>query len=681
MAYHPTLYERTPTIEVRASKSSETSSSETSDFCKLHPKDDQCEKPVSDNSVTIALSIVLPCLAIFAVLGWFLYRNYRKDKKESLEHDPDFDENGEATALPDYPQMKRYQEDPFHNRNSIRYPMDNYNQYQTQQYPQQYGQYDQRNDPYIDSFVLPYKHQTGSKLSLDDYARNLGDSQGYRTPSNALERSRSGSMHLDNMTMATGDGAMSKAEASAKSPTKKKDGKQYTNIPNESTPSFAGHDYNKEISHITEATESSDDMSSPREKFAVKYENESHFNLNQSAIPQIVVGDHEERQTANDDGDSPFDNSGRTTETTVDTSPQEKLRGYDDDATDGDFTFSTQEDTEENQLQVAPHASRPKSPRLSAFNLLQNVSDDEDEEEEYLTPEQKEEIKRMKSVYKVYFDKDSEPKARKYDLDENSYPVLPDKINNELSMDTDYAKRFSNTSSVYNEEDVQYHQQYYYNQFDQQYQQQFGAPVDPQMYEQLQQQSYINYYEQEQQQRKLQSKKPLPPLQNLPSASDFRKSTLQTYTNFKPTLKNQTVVSPPTGKQPFVPIENDHVWSSPINSPSIQSQASFQQQQYLQQQQQQNQQTYYQQDGYFPPQSQPQPAHLPSATQLSRSSVVMLNPVTEITKQRKFKPAGSLPSVNPGYQQFGQSDLNGPESDLLPGNRKSDVRRMMNSNF
>ena len=72
---------------------------------------------------------------------------------------------------------------------------------------------------------------------------------------------------------------------------------------------------------------------------------------------------------------------------------------------------------------------------------------------------------------------------------------------------------------------------------------------------------------------------------------------------------------------------------------------------------------------------------IPSATQVSRSSVVMLNPVTEITKSRKFKPAGSLPNTNQLHAQFGHSDLNGPENDLLPSNRKSDVRRMMNSNF
>ena len=146
-------------------------------------------------------------------------------------------------------------------------------------------------------------------------------------------------------------------------------------------------------------------------------------------------------------------------------------------------------------------------------------------------------------------------------------------------------------------------------------------------------------------------------------------------------MKNQTVTSSPTGKLPFVPIENDGVWTSPVNSPSIQSQASFPLQH----------QHSIQPDGYFPSAQHQQPSssssltqqqqrnvspstNVPSASQMARSSVVMLNPVTEITKQRKFKPAGSIPRINnnprPGYQQFGHSDLNGPESDLLPGNRK-----------
>ncbi|RCK54778.1 hypothetical protein Cantr_04769 [Candida viswanathii] len=673
------VYRRgTPTIQIRASRSSDDSSSSSSDYCKDNPKSNQCEKPVSDNSVTIALSIVLPCLAIFAVLGWFLYRNYRKDKKESMEHDPDFDENGEATALPDYPHIKSYGENPFDNRNSIRYPMDNVNGHQ---YGQQQPQQQQKRDPYLDSFVLPYQHQTGSKLSLDDYARNLGDLQGYQTPSNAIGRSRANSMHLDqkssSMLSARGGGHHSRQPSSAKSPTKKKDGKQYTNIPNQSEHNLA-YEPNRVVG-AGGANDSDEPPSSssltppvPDEKLAHKYETEteSDTTLSKSTIPQIMISENNV-----DDSPSPFDDehehAASATETTVDTIPK-----------DDDFDF------DDNTKQA-----RPKSPRISAFNLLKNESDAEDDDEDddddgmnELSPEQKEEIKRMKSVYKVYFDKESTPKQpRTYEL-ENNYPPVPTKINNELKMDTDYDKRVSTASSVYNDtDDVEQHQQYYYNQFNQQYQQQFGSPVDPNFYHQFQQQQYYNFYQHEQQKRIQQSKKPLPPLQKLPNPSDFRKSTLQTYTDFKPNLKNQPSSG---GKQPFIPIENDGVWTSPINSPSIQSQASFPLQ--VHHNHPHNHTPLQQNNGpesYFPDQEPPQsatspPHNVPSATQLARSSVVMLNPVTEITKQRKFRPAGSLPhAYQPQPQQYGQSELNGPENDLIPGSRKSDVRRMMNSNF
>lgn len=122
----------------------------------------------------------------------------------------------------------------------------------------------------------------------------------------------------------------------------------------------------------------------------------------------------------------------------------------------------------------------------------------------------------------------------------------------------------------------QQQQQMYYNHFNQQYQQQYGAPVDPQLYQQYQQQQFY-YYQRQQQLRQEQQRplRPLPPLQQLRNPSDLRKSTIQTFTDFRPRVKNQTVMSSPEGKQPFVPIENDNVWTSPINSPSIQSQASF----------------------------------------------------------------------------------------------------------
>lgn len=132
-----------------------------------------------------------------------------------------------------------------------------------------------------------------------------------------------------------------------------------------------------------------------------------------------------------------------------------------------------------------------------------------------------------------------------------------EQINDDLRVDADYAKRYSNTSSVYMdpEEAFQYQQQQqqmYYNHFNQQYQQQYGAPVDPQLYQQYQQQQFY-YYQRQQQLRQEQQRplRPLPPLQQLRNPSDLRKSTIQTFTDFRPRVKNQTVMSSPE--------ENNHL--------------------------------------------------------------------------------------------------------------------------
>lgn len=698
----------TPTtfLYERASKTSDDDSETSSDYCKKHPNSSECEKPVSNDSLTIALSIVLPVVAILCVLGYFLYRNYRKDKKEDLERDPDFYETGEATALPDYPEMKH--EDPFHNRNSIRYPMEQINRESNydgngRRFTQHMARKSQ--DPYLDSFVLPYQHQTGSKLSLDDYARNLGDLQGYHTPN---PQTRANSVHIDT-ALKMNSNTHSRKPSSQISPLKKVDGKQYTNIPNESNPVL--HEASHEVSSIMDesggsASDDSGVVSPQDDKFGITYENESEMAVN-NTIPQIVVEDgaHNDDTEQNDSTDlSPFNDNNHpheTQETTLDTIPMQNLKkDVHEEAPNGDDESSS---VESNSNPIHKKSVKiNKSPRISAFNLLKNDSDaeddedDEDDELEKLTPKQQEEIKRMKSVYKVYFDKDGEAIKRGSEQEgeeaeaEDVEPIQGEQINDDLRVDADYAKRYSNTSSVYMdpEEAFQYQQQQqqmYYNHFNQQYQQQYGAPVDPQLYQQYQQQQFY-YYQRQQQLRQQQQRpqRPLPPLQQLRNPSDLRKSTIQTFTDFRPRVKNQTVMSPPEGKQPFVPIENDNVWTSPINSPSIQSQASFPSQQH-----------HRNQGDYFPNQQHPQQQHpiyqnngksnsnatIPSATQVSRSSVVMLNPVTEITKLRKFKPAGSLPSNNQLHAQFGHSDLNGPENDLLPSNRKSDVRRMMNSNF
>lgn len=174
-------------------------------------------------------------------------------------------------------------------------------------------------------------------------------------------------------------------------------------------------------------------------------ETESESSMNKSGIPQIVVSENKVEDSSPSPFDDEHEHATTATETTVDTIPNDD-HDDDDDDDDDDYEYNNRDDDEIHfSTKSKQVSSRPKSPRISAFNLLKNESDDEDDnghgenddddddEMNELSPEQKEEIRRMKSVYKVYFDNDAAPQQpRQYEVDGNHPPVPVDKINNEL---------------------------------------------------------------------------------------------------------------------------------------------------------------------------------------------------------------------------------------------------------
>ncbi|EGV60736.1 hypothetical protein PSN45_001472 [Yamadazyma tenuis] len=723
----------------------------------------QCQKPENDNGLTVGLAVGLPVAAVLLMVSYFIIRNYRKNKKESMEHDPDFDENGEATVLPDFP-IGAYgrpveMEDPFDNRNSARFPPPapkGANFHGGRSSSASFSG-STKGDAYVQSFVLPYQHQIGSKVSLDEYAKQLGEygsvyaasprGSAYLVPGG---HTRAGSSNLSNFPVVQANGSGNKSttvspqKSSLKHETKPsvpeaaKSDLQYGSI--------APEDGIEEVSDDSDS--SIRGAGSPQ--FAINYENESdpHINntLNQK-LPSPVVRVDATHDTSNDsfntttdqfipkevptindthperieNNHSPFSDNAQ-----VDTPPsvEPTVTEVEDEQIDGDFDFSNESadasaintvgvgeqltaNTSASNLDVPGDAEGQKladservdsgsrkSPRISAFNLLKNVSDDEDDgQEEHdedkplendLSPDQEEELRRMKSVYRLYFDRANSVKRKdsvksehpeyeaNYEFQADPDQPLPQvdmdqylKINTKLRTDTDYNKRLTTTSSIYTDNGPEFVQR---------------APPQQQYNYYLQDQSFQQFY-----QEHVQS---LPPLQSLPNPSDIRKSTIQTYTDYQPKSKNNPVTSP-TMKQPFNPIESDNVWTSPASSPVTNNPPTFETDTYTK-----------------------SLASAPSATQLSRSSVVMLNPVTEITKQRKFKPAGSLPSghrnnhayANAGYAQQGYPQQGYPQpgypqqqpmhqqhsgqfthehstDSLIPGGKKSDVRKMMNSNF
>lgn len=678
-------------IHVRAASSSSSKCS------GKNSNDPSCQKPVSENAVVIAVSVVVPIVVICMVLGYFWYRNYRKYKKEELDQDPDFFENGEATALPDL--SKQYElENPFEADDTAKFPRprpgsravygSNGHNHSEVSLPQSYT-----NEKRFDSFVLPYSNQTASKADLDEFARHIGVTD--RASTLYLDSRNSSVTNLD------GGAASSYISPTKKnhkhnqlpsptvmtSPSPKKKPRDYAHLPNLSETALALGS----APVVERLADDGDSSSSSTNDFDIKYENNNSRSAlveerdDDTATSSRVVSDKTKMET----------------ETTLNTTMESPFVESKD--------INNRNDNENNHDNDKTVTAK-KSVRISDFNMLLNDSSaaelsNMDPEEEEVLAQQEEEVKRMKSIYQVYFDRNKSMKVNNKENNnsndvENHPPmpqiVLPEeagedsssltpneedpdghlKINKELKANNDYEKRFTTASSIYTENvlfnadegnNTQYpHQQQFeyqnYNQYP--VYDQYGQPI------QYQYQLDPNYpVQSDQYGQEYIPPSELPPLQKLKNASDIRKSTLQTYTDFEPHLKGSALVGQ---KSAFDPVTQPEVWSSPAIS----------------------QETFAKPNESVASLPSSSLGTTPSASQLARQSVVMTNP-TAIPKKTKFRPAGRINVPAPVQQAYGSPyqqhqfdgsneqflDVTGSDSDLIPGNRKSDIRRMMNSSF
>lgn len=677
-----------------------------------------CEKPVNENGLTIGLAVGIPVFVVLVILGLLLIKSYRRNKKEMMENDPDFDETGEVTALPDFPKQM---DNPFDNRNSVRYP-----------YPGKQNDFATSNvslthtvqaEPYLDKFILPYQHQIGSKASLDEYAKQIGEMGDYRhsyMPS-YFERTRNSSVSngasFGNKSVSPQKSQLKVAASnySSRLPTPLQEYEKDPVMLNNNSTDHLGkmkeeEKYSAVIENQTYKLDSESNSNSDSldvhedEKYAVKYENESDTALNSTSnlIKKNFSTDTFTKDVSKSTEEDPDFAKETSYENSLEDSKEEHESPFGGKITDHEPDIASSEsessfhDTSAHVLDemitdVAPginneavpaieinsnakeaenesegnkkEPSITKSPRISAFNLLSNDSDEEIDEE-FLDPKQEEEVRRMRSVYKVYFDRANSVRngtaenGKGFEADLTQ--PLPDtldhlKINKDLKSDTAYDKRKTRASSIYTEtpifteDEAKYHHQQEMlaeGMYAEQQQAHF-MPNEPMQHPYYQ--NSVPHVE-------------LPPLQQLPTPSEIRKSTIQTYTDYEPRIKNHNGQGK---KQPFNPIEDHSIWSSPVSSPGTQVSPVFNSQQSV-----------------ISHGTNMGKHTVPSATQFSRSSVVMLNPVTEITKQRKFVPAGSLPSIPSGHGLHYSNNHNQEfESDLIPGSRKSQVRKMMNTNF
>lgn len=686
--------------------------------CKGHSDSGDCQMPLTSDALTIALAVCIPVVVILLVLGFFLYKAYRRDRKELMEHDPDFDENGEATALPDLP--RNHFENPFHNRNSVRYPDTVDSMYQKSASTQRLNA---PSDTELGPIVLPFQHHLGSKASLDDYAKYFGESQGYRTSplgsargSFAESRTPAGLRNVSpqKSNLRTQIGVDTAPATTNTSPVKRG---QYVNVAQESTSDLESVENSEEddsygplnsekhlkLNHASPFDDSTTTSGSMEEKFQEALDlvntttyvdraahndrqNQAFSKEHEAAVPAPPPQRPKETpqdDTENAQRDIQWRNEDKNMQTY--THPEERKPSqltnarFDDSEIEGDFNFS-----------------RDASEIKDSSDIKHDSDDEDDGSHVQMTEEQKEQLQRMKSVYKVYFDNEKNDKVRRdnqpTEFVADPRQPLPDLLQitqpqgerQEVYPEPQEYARHEYTSQepqVYTPQDANYAPQELYPE-PQEYSSGYPAP---EMYLEGYQQGRVNEYQGMQSELPVQyshndprrmttassvytdspmntyeqvphrqHRPELPPLRTLPNASDIRNSTLQTYTDYVPRAK---MVSPTTNRIPADPLSG---WGSGSQLPLPQSQSQFSV--VLQN----------------PNTTMSSTNSNPSATQLSRSSVTMINPVAEFTKQRKFKPAGS-PTIL-GQPMFGHL-MSETDSDLIPGNRKSDVRRMMNTNF
>lgn len=666
-------------------------SSVSSDRCKDYPNHPECQKPVSTNAITIVVAIVVPVVVILIVLGALWYINWRKNRKEDMDHDPDFDENGEATALPDFLPPRFHSgpgqpEDPFSNSaaSARSFPKPQYRSatMTTADATSIVG------DPYLEDFVLPYLHQTNSKISLNEYARQLGDSNSY------------GYSHSHSPSGTSQFGSRPALISAPRTDSPQKS--HLLRLVLTSLPPVMQHErgYNPLLNNLRLSVDRptlNQDVSSnltDSHGAGILYENESLSQIGKLDSAGLSFAnaelDSREDSSLHSRGDIatghfPFQSHYDDAENT---GPPPPLSGHDPNFHGRrSIAHQQQQDTAQHDEPLLYEQSREHNNGVqSGFSAPISSSEDTSNSVKVaampnegiangtgpkLLEEQIEDLQRLKSVYRVYFDKNdgSELNTKSSHLqvdshDENAPPgvgavnrssmassVYPDAHDVTRESHLVSQNEFFTAEHGY---DPHAHQGSYQglNQVPLNYQ---HEPLHFHNHALADERGYL-----------LQGSKPphepvnrepvyQAPLKQLKNASDHRMSSIETFTDFEP--KHNRVGLP----RPGMPSGGDLNWDGSFESPALGATL-----------------------GVLG--STSNLGQVPSASQLARQLVVMVDPVAGIPYQKGFKPAGSLlqnpktalPQM-PDHHNFGApSSL---QSDLIPGNRKSDVRRMMNTNF
>lgn len=332
-----------------------------------------CETGVdTTNTLTICLAVIIPVVVIGLIVGFFAFKAYRRNKKEFEEeaNDPDF--NGDNIVLPDYPHYAPPR-NVMQSTDSIDGKSNPFNEKSIARPPLAHSQSNISFQPYAENmsqFALPFGN---SKDDLDRYSKNLGlDFHEFNYPINKITNSPAGS----------------KANSLA--------GSRRASYSSSARP-LSG--YNKPVSPTkTEVTVSSN----LRKQESANDEYYPHDDTDDKVITETDANTKTEHDDNASDGDDDYDDDD------------------DDDDNNNKQENPFHEDTEPSTSPNSSDLSKaaPSSGSNTEYEVLESKDGDIPQLEPHevdvpLSPEEEEQLDRMKSVYKVYFSRNGSKRVKR----------------------------------------------------------------------------------------------------------------------------------------------------------------------------------------------------------------------------------------------------------------------------
>ncbi|QPG74135.1 hypothetical protein FOA43_001457 [Brettanomyces nanus] len=491
---------------------------------KKNSSSQYCETGQNTSALVISLAVVIPVVVIGIIVGFFTWKAYRRNKKEALEDDdPDF--NGDNIVLPDIAKggdlddTGRYRYPPTATNSSIQLPQpaaenpfndptnrspgsnishnNNSNTSRTGPFPpssyyrnaSQMSLAHSFHNP-VDSIVIPFAEETGSKRSLEDLSRQLGgDYGGYRLSERKLNSEGAPTLPFSRRSSSIASNS-SKCLTTA---SYEQDPHHETHL---NTTQAQKHDtFNEDLSRpekvhakqplqISTVKSQFQSYSDPRDNSNGEHDKLSHSSLEDKPVSATELSDkgHCSDATSSDVDRSngthsmsqmtyqtpsesisripsrEYSLSGKLAQTEVEMpatvedasvwehSEHENTKGLAFDRSSGNSVI--QPDGDEDKTIGLKVKLEPKVESVLPENAdLPDLSAAADKYDEAVSPEEEEQIRRMKSVYKVYFSRDNSVRSKssrsdkqRFEVNDEEAPPLPDmpNVGNQLQQNEKY---------------------------------------------------------------------------------------------------------------------------------------------------------------------------------------------------------------------------------------------------